>query len=75
MQAEAIEELRRFLALSPQHARRSEAGLKLGIAQTRLKHYDQAREIFRNLSVERVPEANEATVWLSRSCWIWLGAR
>ena len=66
LQAEAIEELRRFLSLSPQHPRRYEAGLKLGIAQTRLKQYDQARETFRNLSVERVPESNEATVWLSR---------
>jgi soluble lytic murein transglycosylase len=66
MQAEAIEELRLVLSLAPLHPRRYEVRLKLGIAQTRLKQYDQARETFRTLSVERVPESNEATVWLSR---------
>ncbi|MEX5217290.1 MAG: transglycosylase SLT domain-containing protein [Nitrospira sp.] len=66
MQAEAIEELRRVLSLEPQHPRRYEARLKLGIAQTRLKQYDLARETFRSLSTERVPESNEAQVWLSR---------
>jgi soluble lytic murein transglycosylase len=66
MQAEAIDELRRVLSLSPQHPRRYEVRLKLGIAQTRLKQYDLARETFRSLSMERVPEANEAQVWLSR---------
>jgi soluble lytic murein transglycosylase len=66
MQAEAIEEWRQFLTLAPVHPRRYEARLKLGIAQTRLKQYDQARETFRTLSAERVQESNEATVWLSR---------
>jgi soluble lytic murein transglycosylase len=66
MQAEAIDEWRQFLTLAPLHSRRYEARLKLGIAQTRLKQYDQARETFRTLSAERVPEASEATVWLSR---------
>ena len=64
MQAEAIEEWRQFLTLAPLHPRRYEARLKLGIAQTRLKQYDQARETFRTLSAERVPESNESTVWL-----------
>jgi soluble lytic murein transglycosylase len=66
MQSEAIEEWRRFLTLAPLHARRYEARLKLGIAQVRLKQYDHARETFRTLAGERVPESNEATVWLAR---------
>lgn len=66
MQAEAIEELRQCLALAPLDPRRYEARLKLGIAQTRLKLYDQARETFLNLSADGAPESNEATVWLSR---------
>lgn len=66
MQTEAIDELRRVLSLSPEHPRRYEARLKLGIAQSRLKQYDLARETFRSLSIERVPESNEALVWLSR---------
>ncbi len=66
MQAEAVEDIRRFLGGSPQHPRRFEARLKLGIAQTRLKQYDQARDTFRGLSTERVQESREATVWLAR---------
>ncbi|MGH7257129.1 MAG: tetratricopeptide repeat protein, partial [Nitrospiraceae bacterium] len=66
MQAEAVEDIRRFLGASPQHPRRFEARLKLGIAQTRLKQYDQARDTFRGLSAERVQESHEATVWLAR---------
>jgi soluble lytic murein transglycosylase len=66
LHAEAIEELRRCLALNPAHPRRHEIRLKLGIAQTRLKLYDQAREVFRTLAAERVVESNEATVWLAR---------
>ena len=66
MQAEAVEDIRRFLGASPHHPRRFEARLKLGIAQTRLKQYDQARDTFRGLSAERVQESREATVWLAR---------
>ena len=66
MQAEAVEDIRRFLGASPQHPRRFEARLKLGIAQTRLKQYDQAKDTFRGLSAERVHESHEATVWLAR---------
>ncbi len=66
MQSEAVDELRRFLALSPEHPRRFDARLKLGVAYVRLKQYDQARETFRNLAAERVQESSEATVWLAR---------
>lgn len=63
---EAIEELKKFLALDPQSSRRTEAKLKIGIAQVRLKQYDQARESFRALLKEGGPETQEATVWLAR---------
>jgi soluble lytic murein transglycosylase len=66
MQAEAIDELRRFLALAPVHPRRFDARLKLGVAYVRLKQYDQARETFRALVADRVQESSEATVWLAR---------
>ena len=36
-------------AADPQSPRRVEAQLKLGIAQVRLKQYDQAQETFRAL--------------------------
>ena len=38
----------------------------MGIAQVRLKLYDQARETFHALTAEREPRADEATVWLAR---------
>ncbi len=66
MQAEAVEELRRFLAMAPGHARRFDARLKLGVAYVRLKQYDQARETFRGLVADRAQESAEATVWLAR---------
>ncbi len=66
MQGEAVEELRRFLTLSPVHPRRFDARLKLGVAYVRLKQYDQARETFRGLVADRVQESSEATVWLAR---------
>jgi soluble lytic murein transglycosylase len=64
--AEAIEELRKFLVADPQSPRRAEAKLKLGIAQVRLKQYDQARETFRALMKEGGPESHEGSVWLAR---------
>jgi len=64
--AEAIEELRKFLAADPQSPRRTEAKLKLGIAQVRLKQYDQARETFRALVKDGAVESSEASVWLAR---------
>jgi soluble lytic murein transglycosylase len=64
--AEAIEELRKFLAADPQSPRRSEARLKLGIAQVRLKQYDEARETFRTLVKDGGAESREASVWLAR---------
>ncbi len=64
--AEAIEELRKFLAADPQSPRRGEAKLKLGIAQVRLKQYDEARETFRTLVKDGGMESREASVWLAR---------
>jgi soluble lytic murein transglycosylase len=63
---EAIEELNRFLAKDPSSTRRGEAKLKLGVAQVRLKLYDQARETFQALAGEQMPQSDEATVWLAR---------
>lgn len=63
---EAIEELRKFLAAEPGSPRRSEAKLKIGIAQVRLKQYDQARETFQGLVKNGSPESHEASVWLAR---------
>jgi soluble lytic murein transglycosylase len=64
--AEAIEEFKKFLAADPSSPRRAEAKLKTGIAQVRLKQYDQARETFRALSKESGSESHEALVWLAR---------
>ena len=64
--AEAIEELRKFLAADPQSPRRAEAKLKLGIAQVRLKQYDEARETFRALVKDGGTESRDASVWLAR---------
>lgn len=66
MHAQAIQELRRFLAMAPSDPRRFEAKLKHGIAHARLKQYDQAKDVFRALSDESVPESQEALVWLAR---------
>lgn len=66
LHAEAVDELRKFLALAPHHPRRSEAKLKLGVAHVRMKAYDQARDLFRGLAADGVSESNEAAVWLAR---------
>lgn len=66
LQAEGVEEVRRFLAMAPGHPRRFEARLKLGVAAVRLKQYDVARDVFRGLVADRVQESAEATVWLAR---------
>ncbi|MBH0202159.1 MAG: transglycosylase SLT domain-containing protein [Nitrospira sp.] len=66
LHAEAIEELKKFLARDPASPLRGEARLKLGIAQVRLKLYDQARDTFHALTAEQEPRADEATVWLAR---------
>ena len=63
---EAIEELKKFLAADSNSPRRDEARLKLGIAQVRLKQYDQARETFRALAKTGGTESREASVWLAR---------
>jgi len=64
--AEAVEELRKFLAADPKSPRRAEAKLKLGIAWVRLKQYDEARETFHALVKGGGTESHEATVWLAR---------
>jgi peptidoglycan lytic transglycosylase len=66
LHTEAIEELRKFLVADPQSPRRSEAKLKLGIAQVRLKQYDQAQETFRALVKDGGTESRDASVWLAR---------
>lgn len=64
--AEAIEEFRKFLAADPKSPRRAEVKLKIGIAQVRLKQYDEARETFRALAKDGGAEFHEASVWLAR---------
>ncbi len=66
LHAEAIEELKKFLAQDPSSPQRADAKLKLGIAQVRLKLYDQARDTFHALTSEQGPRADEASVWLGR---------
>jgi len=66
LHAEAIDELQRFLAVAPTHARRGEAKLKLGTSYVRVKRYEQARSVFEDLVAERKPESDEAAVWLAR---------
>lgn len=66
LHVEAIDELRKFLTAAPHHPRRLEARLKLGVAQVRLKAYDQAREVFLGLVGSGASESNESVVWLAR---------
>lgn len=66
LHAEAIEDLKKFLARDPSSPHRGEAKLKMGVAQVRLKLYDQARDTFHALVTEQGPQADEATVWLAR---------
>ena len=66
LHAEAIEELKKFFAQDPSSPRRGEAKLKLGVAQVRLKLYDQARDTFQGLAGEQTAQSDEATVWLAR---------
>ncbi|HJS67124.1 MAG TPA: transglycosylase SLT domain-containing protein [Nitrospiraceae bacterium] len=63
---EAIEEFRKFLSADPKSPRRAEVKLKIGIAQVRLKQYDEARETFRTLAKDGGAESHEASVWLAR---------
>ena len=66
LHVEAIEELNKYLTKDPSPSHRGEAKLKLGVAQVRLKRYDQARDTFQTLAGERVVQSNEAAVWLAR---------
>ncbi|MFO0698506.1 MAG: tetratricopeptide repeat protein [Nitrospira sp.] len=66
LHAEAIDELKKFMALDPSSPQRADAKLKLGIAQVRLKNYDQARETFSVLTEDQGSRTDEATVWLAR---------
>lgn len=63
---EAVVDLQKFLAGAPHDVRRGEARLKLGMALVRLKRYEQARHVFKDLADEAWPESAEATVWLAR---------
>ncbi|MGH7168414.1 MAG: transglycosylase SLT domain-containing protein [Nitrospiraceae bacterium] len=63
---EAVGEMQKFLAAAPNHPRRNEARLKLGLALVRLKRYEQAREVFQGLAADRIAESDEAAVWLAR---------
>lgn len=65
---EAVGELKAFLSSAPGHPKRDEAKFKLGLAQARLKRYDQAKMVFQELASNGPSsEANEAAVWLARS--------
>ena len=66
LHVEAIEELKKFLAKDPSSSHRGEAKLKLGVAQVRLKLYDQARDTFQALVAGQLAQSDEATVWLAR---------
>jgi soluble lytic murein transglycosylase len=66
LHSEAIDELKKFMTLDPSSPQRSDAKLKLGIAQVRLKTYDQARDTFSALTEDQGPRGDEATVWLGR---------
>lgn len=63
---EAVADLQKFLGGAPHDARTGEAKLKLGTALVRLKRYEQARHVFKDLAAEAGPESEEATVWLAR---------
>ena len=66
LHADAIDELKKFLAKDPSSSRRGDAKLKLGIAQVRLKLYAQARETFQELAGTQTVQSDEAVVWLAR---------
>ena len=66
LHSEAIDELKKFMTLDPSSPQRQDAKLKLGIAQVRLKTYDQARDTFSALTDDQGPRGDEATVWLAR---------
>lgn len=66
LHSEAIDELKKFMTLDPSSPQRADAKLKLGIAQVRLKTYDQARDTFSALTEDQGPRGDEATVWLAR---------
>ncbi len=66
LHTEAIDELKRFLVEDPASTHRGQARLKLGIAQVRLKLYDQARATFEGLFIEQGAQSPEAAVWLAR---------
>ncbi|MBD0315709.1 MAG: transglycosylase SLT domain-containing protein [Nitrospiraceae bacterium] len=66
LHGEAIAELKEFLLEDQASSYRGAAKLKLGIAQVRLKLYDQARETFHGLFAEQGAQSPEAAVWLAR---------
>jgi soluble lytic murein transglycosylase len=66
LHAEAIAAFKQFLVEDQASTYRGPAKLKLGIAQVRLKLYDQARETFQGLFSEHGAQSQEAAVWLAR---------
>ncbi len=64
---DAASAFREFLSAAPQHPKRDEARLKLGIALTRLKRYDEAQTVFQELATQSGAEGREAFLWLARA--------
>ncbi len=59
--------LQKFLAMAPQDAKVGEVKLKLGVTLVRLKKYDQARPVLKDVAATNWPESGEAAVWLART--------
>ncbi|HJU03703.1 MAG TPA: transglycosylase SLT domain-containing protein [Nitrospiraceae bacterium] len=66
LHADAVDAFQKFLDVAPHEPRRAEVKFKMGLSLVRLKRYDQAREVFRNLASGRSKESAEAVVWLAR---------
>lgn len=64
--AEGIQELKQFIAADPRSAQSADAKLKIGIAQVRLKRYNEASGTFSDLVKEKGAHTDEALVWLAR---------
>lgn len=63
---EAIQAFRTFLKQEPNHTWREEARFNLALALSRLKRYDEAHGIFRDLVKRRGDTAGESAVWLAK---------
>lgn len=63
---EAIQAFQLFLNKEPNHTWREEARFNLALALSRLKRYDEALGIFRDLVKKRGDTAGESAVWLAK---------